>query len=296
MPELYLPNKEYQAFVKWAQERLNWNWMQSPSWHPNRAGIREDSLYLEWVDAGSPGYEEKPGALTEEELWDEYRDNGFIAQSISLEQPTVALGEGFVWSLLEFDPSTGAKLSPDKIGLYITPKEEEPVTMGAPEITSIGGYDYEVMVDPETGEKTYALIGKTVEVEPEEEMTEFEREQLALWERQAEEERRRGKREEAQWYTQFFETQRQEMYRRGEEERLAGERGRERMMGERQSIMQLALEREGILAELRAHPRNWIEAEMYRMGTQPYGMSQISPGWGATPGKTPAPARPMGGR
>lgn len=267
--------KEETAFFAWLADEYGllkaWTIeLQYPPWTlGGPSGIQESDYWRYWLDIGKPkakGVKKVPLTvhLGPEDLppMTVYTPEEYEEAQRKAEKLTDEGWEAFLRRLA----AEGQEVIPNQLvlldGEYYRP-HGTPVPSG-------------------TAQAEHNAYLESLKIEPEDEedwREEAERKRL-------EEEKRQAKISERQWYTQFFESQQQEQYRRQQEEALTEERGRERMTGERQSIMQLALEREQILAELKAHPRNWIEAAMFQMGSKPFARPGISPQWGAAPTRT----------
>ena len=160
-------DREYIAFRNWLYNKYWWIRAVSPS------DYKSSSYYPKWVALGRPGYVEAEEAETYEDKLTRYKEAVQSGQALSVrDYPDLDVilepyeGAGWHWEQSSRDESGFPLLEPvwRRMPDEVT---KPPITPGAPQIRSIGGYDYEYTITgyDEKGNPVYGwnLIGRTPE-------------------------------------------------------------------------------------------------------------------------------------
>lgn len=263
-----LSSEEYQAFVAWAQEATGWgSFGQQPTWPPNIGGIiQNDPLYLEWLDAGSPGFAQPeapfptgipqaggPGVEPEQPT-----DITLVAELVP--QDWGDFGGVFQWSDGTYTNAFGSPLTEETalalVAFFnqgIAPEDvpEEP-QLGNFEIVEMNGWDVMVTYDAEGNPINYQPVGRTEDRG----LDDYERSLIEIQNRQMEFER-----------FQF--------------ENLSAwqESQRELELGQQQlQLRNLGLQERIAQTEINKRPMDWLAAFMWS-----------NPTWSGQPRGTPNP-------
>jgi len=107
-----IPNKEYQAFVKWLNKQRKLKGFEQPWWSPNIKGIEQDKNYQTWASLGKPEFD-APLEPSQSDIAKELSGKPIYTKDYP--EPPYGLSGGFKWEQVTFDPNTGMPVEPQWI-------------------------------------------------------------------------------------------------------------------------------------------------------------------------------------